>query len=600
MHRSDPLVATTSLVSKDSRIFQDSIKSRFPSFTDFMLRTTNLSVFASGDREKGTILKAIDFRAKLGDLVAIIGPSGCGKSTFLKAIAGIVRHTEGEMNWLNRRIAADYDIEPEMLAYIPQFGIFHEELTVEEILTDAAVLRLGQLADPVIQTRVMDVAELTGLTELLERKANVLSGGQKRRLALAMELVSEPSIILADEVTSGLDPKSSSEITLLLRNLAREKKKIVLHVTHELKHLDCYDSIVVLVGGAMAFQGTFQEMTAYFRTDEPADIFVRLSEGPAEEWRSSWQEYLKLPKRLPENWEVSQVAKLETQKGLGRWIAQFVCLTRRRFRIFVRTKAQIFLQLLLLFVFPGIVVLFALKGLPEIGNMSLSLDTNPAHMLKESLDYSTQVSRIGRLVSGLAMFQVILLALMGANNAAREIASERNIFEKEKLSGLSTSAYLSSKALFLFLLVLAQSLWMTVLVKEICNLPGNFVQQFAILGLVNLSLTSLSLAISAWSRTAEQASLIALYVVGFQLPLSGAVLALPDWLATITRPFIAAYWSWSGYLQTLKETRLYDLVAYAGSFSLDTWPLCMTVLILQCLICLAAAFLGCYRSTPSD
>jgi len=563
-----------------------------------MLKTTNLNVYASRDRERAAILKTVDFQAQLGDLIAIVGPSGCGKSTFLKAIAGLARHTEGQMSWLDREITGDYDIEPEMLAYVPQFGIFHEELTVEEILADAAILRLGQLANT--HARVAQVAELTGLGELLQREAKVLSGGQKRRLALAMELVSEPSIILADEVTSGLDPKSSFEITALLRNLATEKRKIVLHVTHELKHLGYYDGVVVLIGGAVAFQGTPSEMAAYFEATDPEEIFQRLSEVSEEEWATSWRNFSQsreLPVERAERIETESLAK---QRGLARWIAQFLCLTRRRFRIFLRNKAQIFLQLLLLFVFPGIVVLFALKGLPEIQNMSLDLETNPAHMLKETLDYSAQVSHVGRLVSGLAMFQVILLALMGANNSAREIAAERGIFEKEKLSGLSTSSYLMSKILFLALLVLAQSLWMTILVKEICNMPGGFGEQFAVLGLVNLSLTSLSLAISSWSKTAEQASLIALYVVGFQLPLSGAVLALPDWLATITRPFIAAYWSWAGYLQTLKETRLYDLVTFVGSTTLDAWTLCVLVLIFQSIVCLVTAFLGCYRSSLSD
>jgi ABC-type multidrug transport system ATPase subunit len=565
-----------------------------------MLKTTNLSVYASRDRESVAILKTVDFWAHLGDLIAIVGPSGCGKSTFLKAIAGLARHTEGQMSWLNREIAGDYDIEPEMLAYVPQFGIFHEELTVEEILADAAILRLGQLTDNLIQARVAEVAELTGLEELLQREAKVLSGGQKRRLALAMELVSEPAIILADEVTSGLDPKSAFEITVLLRSLATEKKKIVLHVTHELKHLGYYDAVIVLIGGVVAFQGTPTEMALYFQTTDPEEVFQRLSEASSEEWGSFWRDCAHNYERSSEREEASQPESLVKQRGLARWMAQFFCLTRRRFRIFVRNKAQIFLQLLLLFVFPAIVVLFALKGLPEIQNMSLNLETNPAHMLKETLDYSSQVSRVGRLVSGLAMFQVVLLALMGANNAAREIAAERGIFEKEKLSGLNTSSYLMSKILFLALLVFAQSLWMTVLVKEICNLPGDFWEQFAVLGLVNLSLTSLSLAISSWSKTAEQASLIALYVVGFQLPLSGAVLALPDWLATITRPFIAAYWSWSGYLQTLKETRLYDLVTFAGSTTLDTWMLCVIVLTFQSLVCLLIAFLGCYRSSLSD
>jgi hypothetical protein len=402
------------------------------------------------------------------------------------------------------------------------------------------------------------------------------------------------------EVTSGLDPKSSSEITVLLRNLATQKKKIVVHVTHELKHINDYDRVVILIGGMVAFQGTPGEMVGYFETSDPEGIFDRLSGVSAEEWGLSWKEITRQQVPSVEHRGREAPDVLIHSRGLDRWTAQFLCLTRRRYRIFVRNKAQIFLQLLLLFVFPGIVVLFALKGLPEIHNMSLNLETNPAHMLKETLDYSSQVSQVGRLVSGLAMFQVILLALMGANNAAREIAAERGIFEKEKLSGLSISAYLGSKVLFLFLLVAAQSLWMTVLVKEICNLPGSFGEQFAILGLVDLSLTSLSLAISSWAKTAEQASLIALYVVGFQLPLSGAVLALPDWLATITRPVIAAYWSWSGYLQTLKETRLYDLVTFAGSAALDTWAMCIIVLGMQSLICLMTAFLGCYRSSLSD
>jgi ABC-type multidrug transport system ATPase subunit len=563
-----------------------------------MLETHDLSVYVHQGREKVAILEGVNFQAREGELVAIVGPSGCGKSTFLKAIAGLARHTEGRISWQGREIAEDYDIPPEMLAYIPQFGIFHEELTVEEILTDAAILRLGWRPDT--HARIEEIAQLTGLSELLPREAKVLSGGQKRRLALAMELVSEPAIVLADEVTSGLDPKSSFDITVLLRNLATEKRKIVLHVTHELKHLDSYDTVVVLMEGIVAFQGTPTKLLSYFQTDDPDEVFQRLSEVSRDQWKSSWQSAFKRKESADGHGAMAPSAPSGEEQALARWMAQFFCLTRRRFRIFGRNKAQIFLQLLLLLVFPAIVVLFALKGLPEVQNMSLNLETNPAHMFKETLDYSAQVSRVGRLVSGLAMFQVILLALMGANNAAREVAAERGIFEKEKLSGLSTSSYLASKVFFLSLLVLAQSLWMTLLVKEICSLPGSFGEQFAVLSLVNLSLTSLSLAISSWSRTAEQASLIALYVVGFQLPLSGAVLALPDWLATITRPLIAAYWSWSGYLQTLKETRLYDLVTFEGSTALDTWQLCVIVLAFQSVTCLLLAIFGCYRSVPCE
>lgn len=146
-----------------------------------MLETIGLSVYANHNRDKSEILKKVNFKASLGEMVAIIGPSGCGKSTFLKAIAGLARHVDGRINWLDREIARDYDIEPETLAYVPQFSIFHEELTVEEILSDAAVLRLGRLTEN--HARVREVAELTGLEDLFQRKAKVLSGGQRRSRA---------------------------------------------------------------------------------------------------------------------------------------------------------------------------------------------------------------------------------------------------------------------------------------------------------------------------------------------------------------------------------------------------------------------------------
>ena len=135
---------------------------------------------------------------------------------------------------------------------------------------------------------------------------------------------------------------------------------------------------------------------------------------------------------------------------------------------------------------------------------------------------------------------------MGANNSGREIAAERLVFEKEKLSGLRPLSYIGSKAVFLLVLVVAQSLWMGLFVHLLCGFPGELFEQLLFLFLVNAAMTSVCLAISSMMSSAEQASLVSIYLVGFQLPLSGAVLALPAWVDAITRPFIAAYWSWSG------------------------------------------------------
>jgi ABC transport system ATP-binding/permease protein len=181
---------------------------------------------------------------------------------------------------------------------------------------------------------------------------------------------------------------------------------------------------------------------------------------------------------------------------------------------------------------------------------------------------------------------------MGANNSGREIASERLIFEKEKLSGLRPSSYIASKAVFLSVLVLAQSLWMGLFVHFVCGFPGDLLAQLAFLVMVNAAMTSICLGVSAWMATSEQASLVSIYLVGFQLPLSGAVLALPDWVGNAVRPFISAYWSWSGILQTLRLERYYDIVKMVAQTALSEARLCMWVLTAHIVTGLFLAWIG--------
>jgi hypothetical protein len=254
------------------------------------------------------------------------------------------------------------------------------------------------------------------------------------------------------------------------------------------------------------------------------------------------------------------------------------------------------LQLALILGFPCLVVIFALDGLPQIQSLSLQHSGDMLGTIKENAAYLASASRAGSLVSGLVMFQVILLTLMASNNAAREVAGERLIFEKEKFGGLNAGAYVASKAVFLLILVAAQSFWMMMFVKMICRFPGDPLSQFAILALVNAAMTAVCLAISSFARTAEQASLISIYLVGFQLPLSGAVLALPEAIGWITRPFIAAYWGWSGYLQTLLDTRFYEVVRDISQTTISPGVLCFWVLASQVMIGFFLAAAGCRNS----
>jgi hypothetical protein len=131
---------------------------------------------------------------------------------------------------------------------------------------------------------------------------------------------------------------------------------------------------------------------------------------------------------------------------------------------------------------------------------------------------------------------------------------------------------------------------MAVFVKTICGFPGSLANQFGILFATTLAMSMTCLAISAASPSPERASLLSIYLVGFQLPLSGAALALPEWLSVICRPFIAAYWGWSGYLKTFDTTRVYDIVRQSTKTFIAPYELSMAVLVIHCVIMLFLAW----------
>jgi hypothetical protein len=185
---------------------------------------------------------------------------------------------------------------------------------------------------------------------------------------------------------------------------------------------------------------------------------------------------------------------------------------------------------------------------------------------------------------------------MGSNNSAREVIGERPILEKEKLAGLRTGSALFGMGFFLSFLVLAQSIWMTLFVRAVCQFPGNLLDQFLPFFFLTGGVTALCLAISSWASSSEQASLGSLYLVGFQLPLSGAILALPDFLGTLTRPFISAYWAWSCYLQTLRDIRFYDLVRFITETPLAGYTISIWILLVHLGLGGVLAYFGMRRS----
>lgn len=270
-------------------------------------------------------------------------------------------------------------------------------------------------------------------------------------------------------------------------------------------------------------------------------------------------------------------------------------LLHRRLVTLGRQPLWLVIQAAMLIGFPLIVSAFAWNGFPAIKNMSLTGGTSLIGQFKEAQEFYKQAVSVGTLVSGIAMFQVILITLMAANNSGREVAAERAVLEKEKMAGLHTGASLFSKVAVLLPLCVVQSLAMAGLVHLVCGVPGSLEAQWGFLFLASAAVSSWCLAISAWSPNAETASLASIYLVGFQLPLSGAVLALPQFLEVVSRPLIAAYWGWSGYLQTLREERYYDLVRLTAQTGLSPENLSAVVLVLHIVLGLGLAWSGIQR-----
>lgn len=535
--------------------------------SDFV-RTNNASLSVSSGGGSKKLLDRINICVRSASFTVIIGPSGCGKSTLLNILAGNRALTEGEVYVAGSPVEQLRKNYPLAIGFIAQFPAFHERLTVRETLEFAAQLRLPPTVEEVKRSAwLRHIGELAGLGNLLEQPLATLSGGQQRRLALAEELMGDPPVLFLDELTSGLDPQADMEIMEWLADLAHRTEKTVVLVTHTLTHIDKADDVIFLNAGTVGYQGPVANLLPAMGVSSIEALYQLPASAASPNVRREGRD-TEVPTRIA----------LRTERPPNAW-RQLMPLLRRLTVLLRRDPAQLALHASLIISFPLLVVVFALSGLPQVRQLSLTLESNVLRSLQEQLFYLSESLSTASLVSGLAMFQVILLVLMGSNNGAREIARERALLQKELRLGLSPWAYLFTKLAFCGLLSFLQAFWMTFFVRVICRFPGNGTDQFVILFLVTLAMSFTCLAISANVRSAEKASLLAIYFVGLQLPLSGAVLALPEALSWVTRPVIAAYWGWSGYLQSMVDSPHYDVVRQATDTFIAPFYLCVLVLI---------------------
>jgi ABC transport system ATP-binding/permease protein len=238
------------------------------------------------ERGSRTILAGASVALEAGEFVVLLGPSGSGKSTLMKSLAGIVEADAGHVELEGTRIS---ELAPKerarQIGVVPQDDIVHRGLRVEDVLRYSARLRLPSTSPPeLIDGRVEAVLRVTELGDLRRQRVRRLSGGQRKRVSLGVELLDSPRYLFLDEPTSGLDPALEEDTMALFARLAAAGHG-VLASTHAMASLDRADELLVVMDGRIIFFGPPAAAPGHFGVAHPSEIFRSLRTAEAEQWQ---------------------------------------------------------------------------------------------------------------------------------------------------------------------------------------------------------------------------------------------------------------------------------------------------------------------------
>jgi ABC-type multidrug transport system ATPase subunit len=448
------------------------------------------------NRGELTILDRVSFTLSAGELVAIVGPSGAGKTTLLEAIAGIAPATSGSVRFDGIDVYANLGTFRSVLGYVPQDDIIHADLPLQRTLRYAARLRLPSSARAAdIDDVVRDAIDAVGLTAHVDVRVGSLSGGQRKRASIAVELLTDPHVFFLDEPTSGLDPVASAELITRLRQLA-DRSATVVFTTHSVEDLARCDRVVFMArGGRMGFVGTVDEALEEFGVSSVPELYRRLTDVEGTTFTAGSIAAVSAPDTGP-----GVAIRRPVANGLTQWSV----LTRRTLETFVRNR----LTLAILLGSPALVIgMFAILFRPGAFDFQ---DPSPSSMVM-----------IGFWVVFAAFFFGLTYGLL-------QITTERTILRRERLVGLRLGAYVASKVTllvpFLFLVVAA----MLGVLRLLDRLPSRPLSTYASIGvgllLVAVAALGLGLLTSAMVGNVSQATL-ALPMLCFPAVLfSGAIL----------------------------------------------------------------------------
>ncbi|MGA6225730.1 FHA domain-containing protein [Streptomyces umbrinus] len=465
------------------------------------------------DKGRKTLLDRVSFPVGEKCLLAVVGPSGAGKSTLLNALTGQRPADRGTVLYDGRDLYRDYAELRQRIGLVPQDDILHAQLTVRRALTYAAQLRFPQdTAKAERRARVDEVVQELGLEQRVGQPIHSLSGGQRKRVSVALELLTKPSLLFLDEPTSGLDPGMDRSVMHMLRGLADDGRTVIV-VTHSVLSLDVCDRLLVLApGGKVAYYGPPDETLAFFGYEQWPEAFEAFERDRERDWAGDYlaslqhRQYIVNSTAQPHLGQAAQAPGTVARPPKAQsWGSQLGTLVRRYAAALSADRTFLAIMIALPFV---------------MGAMARALAGS-------------------KLTQETAMNALLILCvggvLTGAANAVRELVKERVIYQRERAVGLSRSAYLMSKVVVLGTITVLQAVVLTLvaLLGVDLNAPGGegvlmspLVEITVAVALLSFTAMMLGLLVSALVRKEEVTMPLLVLLAIVQVVFCGALLKL--------------------------------------------------------------------------
>jgi ABC-type multidrug transport system ATPase subunit len=509
------------------------------------IEVRNLSISIGNTR----ILSHLDFTLPSKSLTAIIGPSGSGKSTLLKALTGRILPSEGSVMVSACDVVSDYSVLRQKIGLVPQADIIHTQLTVEEALRFGAQLRLpSDSTSQEIDQRVDEVIAQLALQERRQLRVSQLSGGQKKRVSIGLELLTKPEVLVLDEPTSGLDPGLDAHVMELLRQLADQGQTVVV-VTHAVENLGVCDNLVVLAtGGHLVHFGSPETVFASTGVSQWSDLFTQLSKYEAH--YETTQE-INIKKSVPTRIEINASARRSST------LKNFSTLSRRYATVIKSDRGYLALLLLTPTIIGLICWLTASRWGYGIGQLlEIGINYNPT-------------------ARGTTLVLVLGSIFIGLSASVQEIVKEREIFLREKNVGVGVFPYFLSKSSVLgFIATLQTMIFVSIVLFNrpvAINSPFGtkyFAVVVVICTVLCLSSIFLGLLISSAISTPDQAMPLLVGIVMIQIVLSGALpISTGRWVEAVGK-FMPSYMSTNALAST---TNLAEITLVQSKSLLARW-----------------------------